>query len=126
MVVDLQELPLYVAQSNVISSLSVKIQLDLEKWWLNQDRTFSFYSIDFGSKWSRAGFALYHKFLMTLVSLNIHPEVWSCVTFSHPILENRKEAMMGGRQMIQANCHWDFQRGSHRTIAHTGTLLARV
>lgn len=97
MVVDLQELPLYVAQSNVISSLNVKIQLDLEKWWLNQDRTFSFYSIDFGSKWSRAGFALYHKFLMTLVSLNIHPEVWSCVTFSHPILENRKEAMMGGR-----------------------------
>lgn len=31
MVVDLQELPLYVAQSDVISSLSVKIQLDLEK-----------------------------------------------------------------------------------------------
>lgn len=42
-------------------------------------------------------YALYHKFLMTLVSLNIHPEVWSCVTFSHLILENRKEAMMGGR-----------------------------
>lgn len=58
MVVDLQELPLYVAQSNVISSLSLKIKFDLEKLymvrlglqWLNQDRTFSFYSIDFGSK----------------------------------------------------------------------------
>lgn len=58
MVVDLQELPLQVAQSNVISSLSMKIKFDLEKLymvilglqWLNQDRTFSFYSTDFGSK----------------------------------------------------------------------------
>ena len=40
---DLKKLQLYVAQSNIISSHSVKIELDLEKWYMVR--------ISFCSKW---------------------------------------------------------------------------